>query len=141
MTDDHIPTRFSYWIRDLLATTKPPLPLIPLPKRIRRLRRQWERSDSADTNASSKTLIKELRTVSTEFPEPFIKLASQLAIDNRFIIEEFPEFPDHSLTRWETEALVRELNEFEFALENEKKIRAAFLNQLCILFDDLLQCY
>ena len=141
MTDDHIPTRFANWIRDTLATTKPPLPLVPLPKRIRRLRKQWERSDSADTDASSKILVKELRSISPDLGEPFIKLVSQLAIDNRFIIEEFPEFPDYSLTRSETELLVRELNEFEFALEHEKKIRAAFLKQLCILIEDLLKCY
>ena len=140
---DPLPLRVAHWVRDALASSSPPLPYLPLPERITRLRNQWERSQFADVETSIDMLYKEIDRLkpSEQLREALYDLVGQLTIDNRFIIAEFPDFPDHSLTQSEITLLEKELRELAFTLDHEEKIRSAFLAQLKVLLDTLVQCY
>ena len=107
------------------------------------MRTQWERSQFADVETSVDITYKEIDRLklSDQLREAIYDLVGQLTIDNRFIIAEFPDFPDHSLTQSEITLLESELRELAFTLDHEEKIRSAFLAQLKVLLDTLVKCY
>ena len=118
---DSLPLRIAHWVRDALAPgTGPPLAYLPLPQRIALLRAQWERSQFADVETSIDTLYKEIDRLkpSEQLREALYDLVGQLTIENRFIIAEFPDFPDHSLTQSEITLLEKELRELAFTLDH-----------------------